>query len=119
MNTIYTSVSSNNHSCDFKIKVGTYPRFEIRTYSRLEVKMLQKSYCDVCQNESDHEAKFCPSLKCQKCTQMGHGKPDCPFNSDNSWQPKPWTNFAIKKPKPKPTAEEMKMSQLMLLRRAL
>ena len=63
--------------------------------------MLQKLYCAVCQCESDHEEKFCPSLKCNACTQMGHGKPDCPFKPDNLWQPKPWKNFAIKKPMPK------------------
>ena len=63
--------------------------------------MLQKVYCAVCDNVSDHEARFCPSLKCKECTQMGHGKPDCPFKPENLWQPKPWTNFAIKKSMPK------------------
>ena len=63
--------------------------------------MLQKVYCAVCQCENDHEDRFCPSLKCKECTQMGHGKPDCPSKPENLWQPKPWKNFAIKKSIPK------------------
>ena len=41
------------------------------------------TYCDMCQYVSDHETRFCPSLKCLKCTKLGHGKPDCPLKSDD------------------------------------
>ena len=43
------------------------------------------TYCDICQHvQGSHITRFCPTLKCLRCSEMGHGMPDCPFKTDDS-----------------------------------
>jgi hypothetical protein len=43
------------------------------------------TYCDICQTvQGSHTTRFCPTLKCLSCGEMGHGKPDFPFKTDVS-----------------------------------